>query len=241
MCPQVHLLKTIKCYDETGPHVERPRKGGPRVTSAAEFIRVTSLRNHKLTAPQIRAQVNATQSCSSRHISTSTVQRRLHQSGLYGQTTATKPLLRKSNKKKRFVWAKKHKEWTLDQWKSVLWSDESKFEIFGSTCCVFVWRRKGERMVSTCMVPTVKHRGGGVMVWGCFAGDTLGIYSELKAHWTSKATTATCHFMRLIERMPGVCKAVIKTKGGYFEESTLWNMFYFTLFCLLRNSICVHS
>ena len=55
----------------------------------------------------------------------------------------------------------------------MLWSDESKFEIFGSTRRVFVQRRKGERMVSTCMVPTVKHGGGGVMVWGCFAGDTV--------------------------------------------------------------------
>ena len=45
-------------------------------------------------------------------------------------------------------------------------SDESKFEIFGSNCRVFVRRIVGERMISTCMVPTVKHGGGGVMVWG---------------------------------------------------------------------------
>ena len=104
--------KTIKRYDETGSHEDRPRKGRPRVTSAAEdkFIRVTSLRNRKLTAPQIRAQINATQSSSSRHISTSTVQRRLCESGLYGQIAAKKRLLRKSNKQKRLVWAKKHKE-----------------------------------------------------------------------------------------------------------------------------------
>ena len=53
------VAKTIKRYKETG----RPRKGRPRVTSAAEdkFIRVTSLRNRALTAAQIRDQVNATQ------------------------------------------------------------------------------------------------------------------------------------------------------------------------------------
>jgi hypothetical protein len=28
-------------------------------------------------------------------------------------------------------------------------------------------------MISACVVPTMKHRGGGVMVRGCFAGDTV--------------------------------------------------------------------
>ena len=32
--------------------------------------------------------------------------------------------------------------------------------------------------------------------------------------------------MKLVERMPRVCKAVIKAKGGYFEESKI----YFDLF-----------
>jgi hypothetical protein len=47
------------------------------------------------------------------------------------------------------------------KWKSVLWSYESKFEIFGSRIggC-----RIGERMISACVVSTVKHGGGCVMV-----------------------------------------------------------------------------
>ena len=38
---------------------------------------------------------------------------------------------------------------------------------------VFVRRRVGERIIFACVVPTVTHGGGGVMMWGCFAGDTV--------------------------------------------------------------------
>lgn len=45
-------VATIKCYDETSVHKDHPRKG---LTSIADYyIRVAGLRNHKLTAPQIR-------------------------------------------------------------------------------------------------------------------------------------------------------------------------------------------
>ena len=80
------------------------------------------------------------------------------------QIAAKKPILKDT---------KKHKQWTLDRWKSVLGSDESKLEIFRSNRCVFVRSRVGERIISTCVVPSVKHGGGGVMVWGWFAGDTV--------------------------------------------------------------------
>ena len=82
----------------------------------------------------IAALICASQSSSNRPISTSTVQRRLRESGLHGQIAAKKPLLKDTNK--RLAWAKKHEQWTLGQWKSVLWSEESKFEIFGSNQCL---------------------------------------------------------------------------------------------------------
>ena len=93
---------------------------------------------------QIADKINASQSSSNRHISTSTVHWRPCESGLHGRIAAKKH----TNKKKR----------------SVLWSDDSKFEIVGSNCHVRVRRIVGERMMSIFMVPTVKHGGGGVMV-----------------------------------------------------------------------------
>ena len=58
--------------------------------------RISSL---ELTAPQIAAQIIASQSSSIRHISTSTVQRNC-KSGLRGRIAAKKPLLKDTNKKK---------------------------------------------------------------------------------------------------------------------------------------------
>ena len=92
----------------------------------------------ELSVPQIAAQINASQSSSNRHISTSTVQRRLRESGLHGRFAAKKPLLKDTNKRKRLAWVEKHEQRTLDRWKSVFWYDESKFEIFGSNLRVFV-------------------------------------------------------------------------------------------------------
>ena len=130
----------------------------------SELPLLQSISSLELIAPQIATQINASQSSSNRHISTSTVQSKLHESGLHGRIAAKKPPLKDINQKKRLAWTKKHEQWTLDRWKSILWSDESKFEIFGSNCCVFVRRRVGEQMISACVVPTLKHGGGGVMV-----------------------------------------------------------------------------
>jgi hypothetical protein len=58
--------------------------------------------------------------------------------------------------------------------------------IVGSNRHVFV--RVSERMISACVLLTVKHGGRGVMVWGCFAGDTV-CDLEFMAHLTSMPTS----------------------------------------------------
>jgi hypothetical protein len=68
----------------------------------------------ELSASETAAQINASQSSSDKHISTSTVQRRLRESGIHSGIAAKKPLLKDTNKKKRLAWAKKHEQQTLD-------------------------------------------------------------------------------------------------------------------------------
>ena len=99
----------------------------PMRTANSELPLLQRIRPFELTASQIAAQINASQSSCNRRISTSTVQRGLRESGFHGQIAAKKPLLKDTINKMRLVWANKHEQWTLDWWKS----DEFKFEIFG--------------------------------------------------------------------------------------------------------------
>ena len=143
-----------------------------------EFPLMNSSSAAELPASEIAAQINASLCSSNRHISTSTVQRRLRESGFHGRIAAKKQLLKDTNNKKRLAWAKKHEQWTLGRWKSVLFS-EYKFAIFGSNRLVVGRRRVGEWMIFACVVPTMKH-GGGVMVWGSFAGDTVSDFIRIQ-------------------------------------------------------------
>ena len=58
-----------------------------------------------------------------------TVHQRLFKAGLRGYVAAKKPLLRDATVRKRLAFARVHRDWTIAQWDSVLWSDESAFQL----------------------------------------------------------------------------------------------------------------
>ncbi len=58
----------------------------------------------------------------------------------------------------------------MDYWNNVPWSDETKINL----CVKRVWRQPGEEYKDKCVLPTVKHGGGSVMVWGCMSAARTG-------------------------------------------------------------------
>ncbi len=72
---------------------------------------------------------------------------------------------------KQFAEDKQTKD--MDYWNHVLWSDETKIKLFGSDGVKRVWQ-PGEEYKDKCVLPTVKHGGGSVMVWGCMSAAGTG-------------------------------------------------------------------
>ena len=93
---------------------------------------------------------------------------------IYSRVAAPKPLLTESQREKRLSWCIERQSWSVQQWKTVIWSDESRFTLFKNDGSSRVWQKNGTRYNIENLTPTVKHGGGGVMVWGCFSEKGLG-------------------------------------------------------------------
>ncbi|GFU67609.1 HTH_Tnp_Tc3_2 domain-containing protein [Trichonephila clavipes] len=62
-----------------------------------------------------------------RTVNKHTVQRSLHRIGFGSRRPKRVPLLNARHRAARLAWAKLHRNWSVEDWKRVAWSDESQF------------------------------------------------------------------------------------------------------------------
>ncbi len=126
-------------------------------------------------------------------VSAQTIRRSLHKIGLHGFHNRRKPLLKMMHKKacKQFAEDKQTKD--MDYWNHVLWSDETKINLFGSDLVSDLWRQPGEEYKDKCVLSTVKHGDGSVMVWGCMSAASIG---ELQFIEGTMNVNIYCHILK---------------------------------------------
>ncbi|KAK3529988.1 hypothetical protein QTP86_009364 [Hemibagrus guttatus] len=76
--------------------------------------------------------------------------------------------------------AREHLDDPEEDWENVIWSDETKIELFGKNSTCRVWRRKNAELHPKNTIPTVKHGGGNIMLWGCFSAKGPGRLIHVK-------------------------------------------------------------
>lgn len=165
------IRKLCKRFEGTSTVTTATGRGRKKCTSEKTDRRIVrlALKNRKSPANAI----NRVLLDSDVNISDRTVRRRLVSAGLRARIPRKRPYLNEKQRKKRITWAKEHILWTTDDWKKVLWSDETKISIFGSDGVRYVRRRPGEDNIPECTSATMKHPVS-VMIWGCMAMTGVG-------------------------------------------------------------------
>ena len=169
------VAKIIQRFKRERFTQNRPRVGRPKKLSARaeRHIQMLSLKDWRRSAVSIAVEI---EEVGGQLVSAQTIRCTLHQIGVHGCYPRRKPLLKTIHKKacKQFAEDKTH----MDYWNHVLWSDEMKINLFGSDGFKHVWQRPGEEYKDKCVMPTVKHGCGNVMVWGCMSDAGVG-----ELHW----------------------------------------------------------
>jgi len=118
-------------------------------------------------ANYVRNQLNIT-------VSKDTIRNRLRASGLRSYSKVKKPRLLPKHKRNRLTFAREFSRKPENYWQDVIFTDESKYNLYGPDGNKRVWRYPGSLLQDHHIRPVVKFGGGSVMVWGCITYRGVG-------------------------------------------------------------------
>ena len=121
-----------------------------------------TLRNPRVITRQVRDDLRNTPE---NDVSINTIRRRIYESGLRSRSRARVPALTMNHRRQRLIYAQTHVNWTERQWSCVLFTDESRFCLYGNDRRHRIWHRRNTQYHQQNVARIRAFHGGSVMVW----------------------------------------------------------------------------
>ncbi len=126
------VAKVVQTFKKDGTAtISQRRPGRPRkLTPRQERLLMRRVEeNRHASSLQLSNEVESQTGVT---ISRDTIRRTLQRNGMHGCRPRKKPLLKPRHKKARLEFARAHADKDEDYWDSILWSDETKINVFGT-------------------------------------------------------------------------------------------------------------
>lgn len=170
----ISRLRSQYCPDLPKSSGGRPSKlSSANINYAKCIVRMGKVDNAVQVTKVLRNVIN-------QPISVQTVHRHLKLAGVRAVVKRKRPFLKKRHQKERLDFAESHKEWTLEDWMRVFWSDEVKINRLGSDGRKWILKEVGEKLNDRLVEGTQKFGGGNVMMWGCMGWDGVGYATRIE-------------------------------------------------------------
>ena len=163
--PHARPLLILDIYVEDGKRTGCPSK---KQDEADEVIAIVSKdrQGSELSVEQIAERLG-------NRICAKTVWKILREAGLNKTKPTRKPGLSETMRKARLEWCLAHQSWSLEDWKHVIWSDETSVVLCVRRGGYRVWRKPDQSVNKT----AIRERWKGYsefMFWACFSYDHKG-------------------------------------------------------------------
>ncbi len=196
--------KLLLSYVSDAPRPGRP----PIITPELESAILAAVRKDRYGREKTSFMLGAEQG-----ISSTTVLRVLRRNNFRSCKTTKKPSLTEAMMEARYQFALRYKDWTVEQWKDVIWSDETSVILNSRRGRVRVWRQPHEVFVKF----NVRRRFVGAMefmFWGCFSYDKKGPYHIWRTE-TAKEKKACAEDLAAINKaLEPECKLAWEMETG---------------------------
>jgi len=173
-----HTSTITRLWSRHRPNTPKHSGGRPSKLSATDLRHAVRLISSGK-ADNAAQVTQSLQTITHQSISSETVRRHLKHAGMRAVVKRKRPLLRARHRRERMDFALSHLHWTVEDWKRVVWSDETKINRLGSDGQKWVWKMTGEGLSDRLVQGTLKFGGGSLMMWGCMTWDGPGLACKI--------------------------------------------------------------
>ncbi|KAI4898438.1 hypothetical protein NFI96_007691, partial [Prochilodus magdalenae] len=184
--------------------VTLPRTGAPRkISPRGVSVILTKVRNQPRTT---RKELVSDLKRAGTTVSKVTVGNTLRRHSLKSCMARKVPLLKPAHVQARLKFAHDHLDDPEESWEKVLWSD-------GLNSARRVWRTKNDEYHPKNTIPTVKHGGGSIMLWGWFSAHGTG-----RLHCIEERMTGAMYCEILRNNLLPSVRALKMGRGWVFQH-----------------------